>query len=420
MTNKLLHNVIKNENIQFVCDVMSKAFMLPIHFLDKHGKVLFEASEMYINNPLISNKVNIFNDLIGENQIYNFPVFKINGFYETFFYISIKIDERFIGTFIVGPSLSFNLSLENVEKLISDFNIPIKYKKVFFEYYNKLPIISANTLVNFSLVLYYSIYNTKLDVNYIKEKNCNLGYDNSLMHNSLSLNLSETRRNSTFHMPYKYEKLLFEYIKEGDSDKLLNFFYSPPSGELGTLSKRSALRHFKNQFIYACTLAYRAAIDGGVDYELAYELSDQYIQTMEEMKNIQDIRDLRLRMPLDFTNKVYISKNKQKYSNYITKCQKFILNHIYEDIRLSKLGKIVNLNPNYLSEMFTKEVGITISKYIQKERIEEAKKLLVLTDYSLSEISTLLNFGTQSYFSTIFKRLTGVTPKEYRNLNKIN
>lgn len=418
MTNKL-ENILEKEDIQFVCDIMSKTFMLPIHFLDKNGDVLFESAERFVHNPVFPCKTDVFNSLIENNEIYNFPILKINSFYETFFYISIKDYKSFIGTFIVGPSLSSNLTLETIDELISDFNLPITYKKKFFNYYNQLPVVNTSTLLNFSLVLYYSIYKTKLDIDTIKEKNSALEHNIPQMHNLLNLTLSETRKNNTFHIPYKYEQLLFLLIKEGDQNKLLDFLYSPPSGEKGTLSKRSPLRHFKNEFIYACTIAYRAAIDGGVNSEVAYALSVQYTQHMEELKNVQDVQDLRLKMFLDFTNMSYIAKNKPLYSKCITKCQNFIFSHIYEDITLSQLSKAVNLNPNYLSGLFKKEVGMTISNYIQKERIEEAKKLLILTDNSLSEICTLLNFGAQSYFSTIFKRFTGVTPKEYKHLNKI-
>ncbi|MEH7313803.1 helix-turn-helix domain-containing protein, partial [Priestia megaterium] len=73
------------------------------------------------------------------------------------------------------------------------------------------------------------------------------------------------------------------------------------------------------------------------------------------------------------------------------------------------------LHPNYLSKIFKKEVGKSVSQYIQEQRIEEAKKLLQLSNYTISEISTLLNFHDQSYFTTTFKKILGVTPKQYRN-----
>ena len=73
------------------------------------------------------------------------------------------------------------------------------------------------------------------------------------------------------------------------------------------------------------------------------------------------------------------------------------------------------LSPNYLSSLFKKEVGIPISDYIQRHRVDEAKKLLVLTNYSISDISTWLNLNDQSYFIKIFKKYTGLTPRGFRN-----
>ncbi|MEB8823047.1 helix-turn-helix transcriptional regulator [Bacillus cereus] len=80
---------------------------------------------------------------------------------------------------------------------------------------------------------------------------------------------------------------------------------------------------------------------------------------------------------------------------------------------------MTNKNPMYLSTLFKKEVGMTLSEYIQREKVEEAKKLLTLTNYSLLEVSTFLNFNNQSYFTKIFKKYTEFTPKQYRNQHTI-
>lgn len=75
------------------------------------------------------------------------------------------------------------------------------------------------------------------------------------------------------------------------------------------------------------------------------------------------------------------------------------------------------MNANYLSELFKKEVGISTSEYIQSEKIEEAKKLLAFTNYFLLNISLWLNFHDQSHFTRVFKKITGLTPKQYRDKN---
>lgn len=61
---------------------------------------------------------------------------------------------------------------------------------------------------------------------------------------------------------------------------------------------------------------------------------------------------------------------------------------------------------------------MTISEYVQRERIEEAKKLLTLTDYPITDIAAWLNFSDQSYFNKVFKKWIGMTPKDYRRTER--
>ncbi|MFP3822216.1 AraC family transcriptional regulator, partial [Bacillus sp. SIMBA_008] len=76
-------------------------------------------------------------------------------------------------------------------------------------------------------------------------------------------------------------------------------------------------------------------------------------------------------------------------------CKNYIFENIYNQISVKQLAKFANINSDYLSILFKKEVGISLIEYIQRERIEEAKKLLTLTTYSLSDICAWLNFNDQ-------------------------
>lgn len=73
------------------------------------------------------------------------------------------------------------------------------------------------------------------------------------------------------------------------------------------------------------------------------------------------------------------------------------------------------MNPSYLSTLFKKEVGMSISEYVQSAKVNEAKNLLSYTSHSMSDISSLLNFYDQSHFIRVFKKYTGVTPKQFKN-----
>ncbi|MFD2115121.1 helix-turn-helix transcriptional regulator [Paenibacillus yanchengensis] len=79
------------------------------------------------------------------------------------------------------------------------------------------------------------------------------------------------------------------------------------------------------------------------------------------------------------------------------------------------LAELTGLNSNYLITLFKKQMRMTLKNYIQEQRIEEAKKLLRLTNDTISSISTRLNFYDQSYFIKVFKKHTGITPKQYRS-----
>ena len=88
-----------------------------------------------------------------------------------------------------------------------------------------------------------------------------------------------------------------------------------------------------------------------------------------------------------------------------------------DKITLEELADEIHLSPKYLSALFNKETDSSITDFMQDMRIDEAKRLLQHSDLGYLEISSLLNFSSQSYFNCIFKKKTGLTPKEYRTQN---
>ena len=88
---------------------------------------------------------------------------------------------------------------------------------------------------------------------------------------------------------------------------------------------------------------------------------------------------------------------------------------MYSNISLNQICRILNFNPSYISRTFKNEVGISISEFILKEKISEAKLLLISTNYSILYITVLLHFHDQSYFSKTFKRFEEIIPKKYRD-----
>ncbi len=85
-----------------------------------------------------------------------------------------------------------------------------------------------------------------------------------------------------------------------------------------------------------------------------------------------------------------------------------------ETITLDSLAALTHMNKYYLAHTFTKYVGLSPINYLLQKRIQEGKSLLESTSYSIAQISDLLGFSSQSYFSQAFRKATGMTPMQYR------
>ncbi|WP_273754783.1 helix-turn-helix domain-containing protein, partial [Leuconostoc mesenteroides] len=92
--------------------------------------------------------------------------------------------------------------------------------------------------------------------------------------------------------------------------------------------------------------------------------------------------------------------------------------HIYENLSIVKIAKQFKYSQNYLSTRFKKDTNETLKQYIIKTKITEAKRLLLSTQLSLMDISTLLNFKDYTRFSHTFKRITGTSPKQFISTKK--
>lgn len=108
-----------------------------------------------------------------------------------------------------------------------------------------------------------------------------------------------------------------------------------------------------------------------------------------------------------------VSKN----ATVVDKINEYIHNHYAENIGRTRIAAEFFLTPEYLAKLYKKKTGINLKDYINEYRIEKAKELLMVSDTSISDVAEAVGFDNFSYFSTIFKKITGSTPKEYK-LNK--
>ena len=227
--------------------------------------------------------------------------------------------------------------------------------------------------------------------------------------------LFERRENLQKHESYASERRQYDAIRNGQTDRIQSVFQITPDGTPGILS-RNELRNSKNMFIAGITLFTRAAIEGGVPEETAYALSDGYIQTVEECTSKSSIEKLSQKAALRFAQEVQKS-GMRHYSREIEAAVKYIHLHLHVPVTLEETAEAAGISASYLSRLFKKETGMLFVDYIQKERIEAACNMLKFSDRKIGEISDYLSFGSLNYFSRIFAKRMGMSPKEYRKLH---
>lgn len=92
----------------------------------------------------------------------------------------------------------------------------------------------------------------------------------------------------------------------------------------------------------------------------------------------------------------------------------YVKAHIQDEISMEDIAEVVYLNPQYMVRMFKKQEGISILEYITNERIAMAQVLLRETDYTIYQVADRVGYPNYSYFSRVYKKMTGKTPQEYK------
>lgn len=314
--------------------------------------------------------------------------------------------------YIVGP-----VSFASPVYLNCDYNELMLEEEI--EKY--VPQVNPDDYLEDILFLNHMITGVESTTEQIIETNC-LNHDHTgKVQKHFNDILFENHENNVHHNPYDQEMREFGSIENGDLIQLEKSLQEDYDGTIGTLAK-DPLRNLKNLGIVLVTLASRAAIRGGLSPEISFSLSDSYIQQIEECKDLALVAPLAHKAEFQYAEMVHEIKEKQKgilkkqKNPRINKCKDFIFSHLHDRITLEDLAAEADCNPNYLSQLFKECEGISISDYILQEKINRAKNLLIYSDYSYIEIATYLGFSSQSHLGTQFKKHTGYTLRQYREI----
>lgn len=211
---------------------------------------------------------------------------------------------------------------------------------------------------------------------------------------------------------YVLEKQLLREISQGNEEEAMSILKSMNRNEYQDTS-HIPFRSIKNSLIGSATLFARAIISGGVLPKKAFSLSNDFMEKIEETDSIAQLEAIEYEMVGSFTTLL----NKEAplpYSKCVNRSITYIHEHILDDITLEDLANHSSVSSSYLSHLFKKEVGLSLVSFINQKRVEESKYFLLHTNTSISDISELFQFCNQSYYTSLFKKHTNQTPREFR------
>jgi len=178
---------------------------------------------------------------------------------------------------------------------------------------------------------------------------------------------------------------------------------------------KDAIRVMKNTYMYSTGILSRAAARGGLSSDIVTSLSDYYLFKFESLNDYHSLYEMFINKVIDFTQRVADHRYSLNQSPLSRKISKLVGSHIYEKITPSMISKKLDMDVSYLCWRFKADTGKTISTYVNEVKILEAQRLLKNSEFSIFEISERLGFSAQNYFQSVFKKITGLTPVEYRN-----
>ena len=181
----------------------------------------------------------------------------------------------------------------------------------------------------------------------------------------------------------------------------------------GVLSSDS-LSNEKYHAIIMTALVSRFCIENGLDIAVSYTLSDIFIRKIDRASTPEEVRAIANEIRIEYCMRMRDLSKKQVVSKYVVLAIDYIRAHVQEPLTVEQVANALSVNSSYLSKLFKKEMGKSISEYIRDSKIEIAEHMLRHLDDTSLQIANYLGFSSQSHFIQVFRKQTGMTPEEYR------
>lgn len=342
-------------------------------------------------------------------------VYKITDpFNRSYIYLLLPETEK-ISALFIGPYLSSPLSSQDIAEICKLNKVTQKNQRNMAEYYANIPTLPENNalflmLDAFCELIWKTGVYTTMDVNTERKMTYSVIGKNEATKSDLISDAHDMEDR------YAFENELMEAVSLGQIHKEKNFSHTFSTS---VFEKRCSdpLRNAKNHCVIFNTLLRKAAEKGGVPPIYIDRISSMFAGKIEGAHATIELDTLMREMFRGYCRAVQ-QHSLKKFSLLVQKVIMIVDHDLSADLSPGELAKSQNVSAGYLSTIFKKETGKTISEYIREKRIKHAASLISTTKMQIQAIAAQCGIIDVQYFSKIFKKQTGFTPKEYREITK--
>lgn len=342
----------------------------------------------------------------------NSTLYHITDYYNcnyTFFQFPKRNEILFI-----GPYLLEEVTDSDLYHQMDTLQIPSALLPQLRDYYNALPYIPEKH--HFHLLLLHT-YQTVFSIETasirhldLKELECQ---DDFLRQHEYQVTEDPILSMQLLEKRYAIEDTLLDAISQGNVAKALSASESIRSSRIAPRTK-DVLRNAKNFMITFNSLLRRAAYCAGVHPFYIDAVSSNYARLIEQSRTLDEVNAIapfQVRSYCDLVTK----RSMASYSEPIRHILVTIDASLTADLSLKRFAAELFLNTSYLSALFKKELGMPLTDYVNKSKISYSQKLLKSTTLSIQDIASQSGIPDIHYFTRLFRRETGVSPREWRN-----
>ena len=312
-------------------------------------------------------------------------------------------------TVLAGPVALDSPDMTLIDDIIQKYDLNIRYRAKLYGAYASAPLIEprrVNYLCKLLTALAINISST--EENTIRRRQIEQDIQQAKIGEYIRI-IKEDEPVALFQ--YEQERQLIADVLAGKAEQareLLNellgriYFASGNNFEI-----------IRTRTIELTALLSRAIVENGGGQAEVYQMTDHAIKGIVGAENLTELSYTLMEI-LDIFIEMAFPKYKVPDSVNLQKAVSYINEHYFERLSLESVANFVGLNPSYFSLTFKRQMQISFSEYLTEQRVRQAKVLLKNSNMPLSEVALAVGFENQSYFSRVFKKGAGMSPRQFR------